>query len=104
MLADATIGVFGVPVYQDGTGAAGFYSGWEGSFPHAVPVNEAMARASTPGDPTVSIELVAATISPLDGGPATPFYPAYRAVRRSGAAVFVFQSGRTALETDVHPY
>jgi hypothetical protein len=105
VLANASvIGVIGVEVYPDGKGAAGFYSGWTGGFPHALSAAQALVAASAPTDAGLTAELVAATVSPMEGGPATPFYPMYRVVRASGSIAYVFQAGNVVGASEVHPY
>ena len=98
-----TVGIIGAKVDQDGRGAAGFYGGWSGTFPHALSVAEATTKGSAPGDPVVTVELVWATISPLEGGPGTAEYPFYRLVRQGGSEWFLFQNGNLVSAANVHP-
>jgi hypothetical protein len=96
------IGLFTVPIVRDGLGAAGSYQRWSGATFPAVIDAQARALGSTANDPVTSAELVWAVVSPLEGGPADERSPFWRLIRRSGAEVYLFESGQLRLATEVH--
>jgi len=95
-----TVGVITIDVFPDGTAQTGGYGPWSRPFPHPLTPEAARAVAGTPTDPGGSVELVWATISPFNGGPANRTNPFYRVVRTSGAEVYVLQSGEVRMASD----